>query len=405
MAKEKTKLKNLEVNKVDFVDAGANQRADIVLAKRQDPELSPENFWKGFMSYIRKHLPAGADTEEPGTNEIEKGSAQSFTDKMSERSLEKTRDEMWSVCYALQSSLISILEDTDLDSAGKKEAMEQSSAEFSQAIGSFIGHWSQGASAHVTKRHGAVLAPKAEVLKSMRDVIDRMIEKAQKSDRNQCPNDKGAEEGGQEEMKIDKSNMTAEDKAAFERMAKSYGWEAEADDTSALGGQEPSNEAALAGGEGLQNQSPQASTPEGTDGVEKGLHPVVRAELEALRKARETYEEKELRDVAKKYEVIGKKADELVPVLKNLKASGADAYDNYVAVLDEMVSMQSASGLFSEIGKSGGHMPAGATEETEAFAKARAKAADIRKSRPELTEEQAIDMAILENPELQEALV
>ena len=34
-----TKLKDLEVTKVDFVNAGANQRADIKLFKKKDPVL------------------------------------------------------------------------------------------------------------------------------------------------------------------------------------------------------------------------------------------------------------------------------------------------------------------------------------------------------------------------------
>lgn len=33
-----TKLKGLEVTKVDFVDAGDNKRADVVLFKRKDGE-------------------------------------------------------------------------------------------------------------------------------------------------------------------------------------------------------------------------------------------------------------------------------------------------------------------------------------------------------------------------------
>ena len=33
-----TKLKNLHIRKVDFVDEGANQRADIKIAKKKDAE-------------------------------------------------------------------------------------------------------------------------------------------------------------------------------------------------------------------------------------------------------------------------------------------------------------------------------------------------------------------------------
>ena len=62
MAKEKTRLKNLEIGKVDFVDQGANQCADIVLTKRHESQT--EGFWKGLISYIKKQM--AADPEGAG---------------------------------------------------------------------------------------------------------------------------------------------------------------------------------------------------------------------------------------------------------------------------------------------------------------------------------------------------
>ena len=47
----------------------------------------------------------------------------------------------------------------------------------------------------------------------------------------------------------------------------------------------------------------------------------MKAELESLKKFREDTETKELMDVAKKYEIIGKKPEELVPLLKSLSGS------------------------------------------------------------------------------------
>ena len=389
MAKEKTKLKNLEVTKVDFVDEGANQAADVLLTKRQAPVDEPEGFLKGLVAYIKKHLPVDSDG-------VAKSGAQSFDDKMSERNVDRIRDEMWNVCYALQSSFISILLDNDLDKDERKAAMEQSAQEFTVAVGGFIGRWSRGTTANVEKCLKGHLEPQAEALESMRSTLDQMIQKAKK------PEEK---EGGNKEMKIDKSKMTPADKAAFEALAKAYGW----DDEVQVGGGEGTGETTPAAA-GVEKAAAAAPAPAATpvavaEDLEKSLHPAVKAELDALRKVRETYEERELRDVAKKYEVIGKKADDLVPVFKSLKASGEAAFESYLAVLDEMVTVQNTSGMFSEIGKSGGHVPVGATEEDEAFAKARTKAAEIRKSRPELTVEQAIDMAIMENPEIAEALM
>lgn len=405
MAKEKTKLKNLTVKKVDFVDAGANQGSHILLTKSKEPELEEEGFWKGLKTYIKTHMFAGSGISQVDVDDIEKSGAQTFGDKMSEHNIDRIRDEMWNVCYALQSSFISILMDGDLNNEQKKGAMEQSASEFSEAIGGFIFQWSRGCMANVEKCKDKIFEPEADILKSMRGVLDQMIEKAQGEQLEHPALPVGLEKGGNVEMKIDKSKMSPEDKQKFEEMAKAYGW-----------GDGPEG-----GDNGIEGVTPTAANPpmentrsmidsgnapvsEGL-GIEKGLHPEFAAELEALRKMRESFEERELRDVAKKYEVIGKKADELVPQLKILKASGDAAYNNYIAILDEMVGIQNSSGLFNEIGKSGGHVPTGATQEDEAFAKARSKAAEIRKSRPELTEAQAIDMAILESPELQEALM
>ena len=87
--------------------------------------------------------------------------------------------------------------------------------------------------------------------------------------------------------------------------------------------------------------------------IYKGLHPAVKAELEALKKYRENAENREFMEVAKKYEIIGKKAEELAPVLKSLKDAGGTAYDDMISTLDSMVAMADNSGIFSEIGKSG----------------------------------------------------
>ncbi len=422
MKKEKTKLKNLGINKVDFVDEGANQDAHILIYKNREsePDEKPAGFIKGLLDLMKKHKLTDPEELQAAIAEVEKGGSQSFHDKMSERNLEKTRDEMWSVCFALQSSLVSILQDDDLDGTAKKAAMEQSAGEFSSAIDGFIERWSRGSVADVLKRKEELFHPSADILKSMQEVLEQMIERAEGVglETVELRDPAEPEEGGSTEMKIDKSKMTPEDKAKFEELAKAYGWTDDGEPAAASAGQTAGNiDPTPQAGTGLAGQPDVATVIPGTVsglaavsgtvdvGIEKGLHPAVMAELEALRKIRESFEERELQDVAKKYEIIGKKAEELVPVLKSLKGTGEAAYNNYIAVLDEMVAMQNASGMFSEIGKSGGHASVTATEETEAFAKARAKAAEIRKARPELTEEMAIDMAIQENPELQEALM
>ena len=246
-----------------------------------------------------------------------------------------------------------------------------------------------------------VTASDLAMMKSIRKRLDDTIEKAEKAqdepgtgepkkkDQNKNQNDaKGAEE-----MKIDKSKLTPAELAFLQSIEKRYG-----------------EEEVAAGAEGVTPlaQNPEgipatevgkSNTPaQGTDGGEdiyKGMHPAVRAELENLKKFREATEERELEDVAKKYEIIGKKKEELVPVLKSLKAAGGTAYTDMIAVLDGAVAAVEKSGAFTEIGKSGG---AGTTDGA-AWLKEETQAAEIMKSK-NVTKAQALDEVFQNDPEL-----
>ena len=99
-------------------------------------------------------------------------------------------------------------------------------------------------------------------------------------------------------------------------------------------------------------------------------------------------------EIAKKYEIIGKKAEELVPVFKSLKAAGGDAYNQMITVLDASVTAVEKSGIFSEIGKKG------STGEADAWTSIEKHAEEIQKSMPTLTRVQAIDKACEQHPEL-----
>ena len=160
-------------------------------------------------------------------------------------------------------------------------------------------------------------------------------------------------------MNIDKSKLTPEEQATFDALlAKSCG-----------------------------DSQPQ----DVQDDIYKGLHPAVKAELEHLRKAVNAQEDRELETVAKKYEVIGKKPEELIPVLKSLK--GTSAYDEMISVMDAAVDAVEKSALFTEIGKTG-HGTG------DAMKQANEKAAEIMKADPNLSHAQALDRVFQQNPEL-----
>ncbi len=403
-----TKLKNLKITKVDFVDDGANPEAHIRLFKSKDGVEPPHdegaekkpNIWKRLITAITKAAGSETDTSELESviDDIQK-SSESFGERIAEVKNRKIADEIWDICYALQSSLCSILNDEDMDGTSAATAMQESLDEFSEFTKEAISQWSSGKATNIVKKE-EVTASDLAMMKSIRNRLDDTIEKAEKAQeepgaedpKKKDQNKKQNDAKGAEEMKIDKSKLTPAELAFLQSIEKRYGEEEGA------GAEEVTPPA--------QNTDPtpatgvgKANTPvQGTDGGEdiyKGMHPAVRAELENLKKFREATEERELEDVAKKYEIIGKKKEELVPVLKSLKAAGGTAYTDMIAVLDGAVAAVEKSGAFSEIGKSGG---AGTTDGA-AWTKAETQAAEIMKSK-NVTKAQALDEVFRNDPEL-----
>lgn len=193
--------------------------------------------------------------------------------------------------------------------------------------------------------------------------------------------------GVDEDMKIDKSKLTAEELAQLEAIEKKAGV---TEDPA------PANDPAPAGDpvDKTKKNTPAAADPaaEGDD-IYKGLHPAVAAELKELRKRADAAEERELQSVAKKYEILGKKPDELVKTLKSLKSNGGTAYDDMIGILDASLAAVEKSGAFREIGKSGSGTP-------DAWAQIEKHADEILKAAPTMTRAQAIDKACDQHPEL-----
>lgn len=397
-----TKLKSLKIKKVDFVDEGANPEAHIMLHKSKDGvEQSEEGnsekgsgFFKKLFAMIAKAATMDQSEFDSAMEEIQKGDAVSFKEKFNEAKNRKIADEIWDICYALQSSLCSILNDEELDGTSASTAMLESLEEFHTVVQDSIKQWSEGKEASIVSKSEDVTEVELEVMKSAVSRLTATIEKAtaaKEGPENIIENPKG-----DEEMKIDKSKMTPAERAFFEDLEKRYGTEdatAQAVATPVVPATEENPVA--------KSATPAPAAPvvenngEGED-IYKGLHPAVKAELESLKKYREASEDKELQAVAKRYAIIGKKEEELVPVLKSLKAAGGTAYDDMIAVLDQAVATVEKSGVFTEIGKSG-H---GSNVEGGAWAEAEAKAVELMKSRGGLTRAQALDEVMQADPAL-----
>ena len=421
----KTKLKDLEVTEVSLVDAGANQHAHVALYKRnggkpeeqptgQNPEQAPaKSGLHKFFSAIGKALKLDQADIDSAVADIEK--ADTFNDKMEERKLRRITDEIWDVSFALENSLCSIIRDEEV--TDKAALMNQSIDEFDVAIKGLVTSWGAGKTAQIVKTAGAVS------VEHMQETVDRlggMIEKATgkpQPPETEDPEQEGGETppedngktktkkfiGGETDMKFNEANMTATDRMAFEELKKRYGVEDGAEGAGAGAGAAPEGVGKAAGTGVVETPGAAAEGAQGATGqqaagedIYKGLHPLVAAELIALRKQADAAQEEKLYNVAKKYEIIGKKPEELVPTLKALQAAGGTAYDDMIGVLDGAVAAVEKSGLFGEVGKRG----VGATGGTDAWSQIEKKAEEIRKSNAALSYAESIDAACVQNPDL-----
>jgi len=402
------KLKDLKVTKVDFVDAGANPGANILIYKNKEgapaaegagkaPDTQgakPENAFKRVLTAVAKALGIDDETEIDETLGIlAKGrEAESFNEKMQEAARRRITSEIWDICYALEESLCSVIQDDEIPWESKADAMKESLEQFNTTASDMIPVWASGKVAEkVVKADKQMTPERIAHAKATRTTLDELIAKAEQNDPPakdpddpQKPITKNKETKGEpQDMKIDKSKLTPEELAALEAIEKKAGIQEDTTPPAATGTDPVAKGAAT---------EPAANNNEPED-IYKGLHPAIKAELESLRKTAEKLEDRELTEIAKKYEIIGKKAEELVPLFKSLKAAGGNAYDQMIAVLDASVEAFEKSGIFSEVGKKG----SGTTDAWTAIEK---HADEIQKSMPNLTRTQAIDKACEQHPEL-----
>ncbi len=404
------KLKNLRIRKVDFVDEGANPDAHILLFKNREGEPAGREggkgsggFWKRLASVIREAVELAPEESGGGAEGIQKENAAGFHGKLNEMKNRKVADEIWDLCYALQSSLCSILTEEGMDASGTEAVMKESLGEFQAVMEEAGTPWAAGDVSGIVRKAEPVPGGKEEPVNPPG-----------------CQSGTGQKEvEGEEEMKIDKSRLTPAELAFLESMEKRYGYE----ETDAAGGAFAGVQAQQAGGvlpaaqvqqmqenpvaksvempvAGMQvpAASAEAQVQQAPEDIYKGLHPAVRAELEELRKFREASEERELAEVAKKYAIIGKKEEELVPMFKGLKAAGGSAYQDMIAVLDQAVDTVEKSGVFAEIGKAGGR----GMEESSSEAKIHGIAKGYMEKDPALSYERAMAKAWEDHPDILE---
>lgn len=375
-----TKLENLKITKVDFVDNGANPEANVMIFKREEPPEEPETelslIDKAFMNLssainkalgkksLSNDLEDGDKLEEPGG--IKK--AVMFKEKELQASMYEIYDAIRTNGCGMSESMITILSDEEIKD--KKSVLLNNLEDYYDITSQAIECWAEGKlHSNIAKNLGEIDPDFQVVFKSARDWLDEQIKKTNK---------KNIET---EEESMDVTKMSKEDRAAYDVLVAKY-------DTK----KDPEKEEKDPAVDGKKEVKKSA---EEVEDIYKGLPAEVVEEITYLRKRADAADDKELMEVAKGYEMIGKKAEELFPVLKSLKAADETAYKNMIDVLDSSKTAVEKSGLFDEIGKSG-H---GAQNEMTAINK---KADEIMEKDPSLSRFQAIDKVFETNLELRQ---
>lgn len=394
-----TKLKNLSVTSVDLVDQGANPDAHIRLFKRREEEDPDLGLFQKFARWFAKGY-ADATQHQEDQDDTQDGvakEAQTFAENLTREQMHYVTTEMFDCSYALSDSLASILCDETLTTEAKQDMMAKSLDEFLQTVKAALPEWAAGKRMETQDNPAGI-----QKTDDQQKALDNLLKShglGSEETETKIPNEKEVTDT----MNIDKSKMTPEERATLEALEKKYGV-AKSEDGAPDAGAAPETTP-----DSAAEQTPEATqTPEAQENGDQAgaeLHPEVAkaladfqeltkrqtAEMEELKKSLEI---ERLTSVAKKYEVLGKKPEELAKKLYDLKKAGGTVYDDYITLLDENAATLAKSGLFGEIGSNN-------QGSTGAEAAIGMKAAELAKSATGgMTSPDAVVKAWEENPEL-----
>ena len=348
------KLKKMRLTSVDFVGAGANQDAHIMLKKNRSQEDMEKTLWEKFKTFMK-----GEYTEAE------------FEAQCINKAKQSVKDENQLYTEVLKESIDSIVQNDALSPSEKTEMMRKSLGEFTEAFDGAIESWSEltksvdEESYELLEQKGGNMVIDTEKLTAEeREIYKALTQKAQVTDDE--VGDEELEEQIPEEPKAEPDEELEKEDAELDKCGHKV--KKEDDDLDKC-----------------------------SDKVKKSIE----AEMEDLKKNMEMLEKQtameELTSIAKKYEPLGKDTKELAETLYELKKTAPKQYDEFIGLLDENLEIVNKSGLFAEIGKSG-HI--GARTESTVTGKIDAKASEIMKSNPGMSVFEAREKAWQTSPEL-----
>ena len=187
-----TKLKNLKLTSVSLVDQGANQRAEIDLKKRKDPDATKEGFLKHLLDFVKKSEYKQEDVEAELDN-IEKSR---FTDEIKNQEKREDRYECGgqidSFIEAIRFAILSDLFDDSLSPNQRGQSITSSINDFADTALKACESWKNGKPADVSVDIEKMTEPITDesVLKAIikaRDDLSPVIDKSDPRGHNQGP--------------------------------------------------------------------------------------------------------------------------------------------------------------------------------------------------------------------------
>ena len=271
----KNKLTDMEINSVDLCKRGANQRAIIKLLKSADLGEGGEGDSMGVIAKIADALQRVISRGEPELQPITKAAG---------------AEQVRITTDALRKSLESIIADDSLSPVEKRDMMADSLQQFTLEATDLMDGWADaiGKADDMPEDDPEGDDPMEE--EEEPEEPEGVEDPEEGESPGDDPEDNNVEKGVFDMATIDINKMSPEDKATLDELAKKYG----------------------------------AVEPAATE-----VHPDVKKAIDEVAELRKSLEIKELEGVAKKYEIIGKKAEDLAPKLYELKKAGEQHYNDY----------------------------------------------------------------------------
>ena len=404
----KTKLKDADINKVDFVPAGAQQHSRIALFKSEQGIISKitDAIAKAMSGF--KVVPMDDVPEEPET----------FTDELAELKQRRAKDavmcEVWDYTHAFHETVESIIcsESTD-----KSDLIQGAIDQFGAAVISALPNWVQGNS--VMKIGKKISTQRMESLKACMVQLANLIAEAesepavqhQVGDGVAQPADKSteapAESGGQVDNPAGKDTSTGKPnpKAEKPKNDEGSGKNMAEINKSALPQDVQDYITELEGK--VVKAAPASTEPEDIyKGLPEGVAKMLKEQAVQLQSANEQIAK--MRDdsdtkvfIAKAAELtgnLGVSAEEFGPVLKSINAASPELATKIEAVLKAANEAVAKGDLFKEAGAEAGSTNPTGVAKSDAWAQIETLASNMVAKGETKTQAEAIAKA-MESPE------